>query len=74
VVEELARGWMSVSGIINTHFIVSYLLLRHGTDRQRIGATAPAGDSRIAGRVLYARAQLRLRRLSDPNQSRTARR
>src|SRR5829696_191527 len=30
-VEEIARGWMSVSGIINTHFIVAYLLLRHGT-------------------------------------------
>ena len=35
VVEELARGWMSVSGIVNTHFIVAYLLLRHGTDEQR---------------------------------------
>src|SRR3954466_15563789 len=23
VVEELARGWMSVSGIVNTHFIVA---------------------------------------------------
>ena len=22
-VEEIARGWMSVSGIINTHFIVA---------------------------------------------------
>ncbi len=35
VVEELARGWMSVSGIVNTHFIVAYMLLRHGTDEQR---------------------------------------
>ncbi|WP_344870277.1 acyl-CoA dehydrogenase family protein, partial [Gordonia hankookensis] len=25
-VEELARGWMSVSGVINTHFIVAYML------------------------------------------------
>src|SRR3954452_1141219 len=25
IVEEIARGWMSVSGIINTHFIVAYL-------------------------------------------------
>src|SRR5690242_2384836 len=23
VVEELARGWMSISGIVNTHFIVA---------------------------------------------------
>jgi alkylation response protein AidB-like acyl-CoA dehydrogenase len=35
VVEEIARGWMSVSGIINTHFIVAYLLQQHGTDEQR---------------------------------------
>jgi alkylation response protein AidB-like acyl-CoA dehydrogenase len=34
-VEEIARGWMSVSGIINTHFIVAYMLLRHGTDEQK---------------------------------------
>src|SRR5436309_4033684 len=35
VVEEIARGWMSVSGIINTHFIVAYLLSQHGTDEQK---------------------------------------
>ncbi|KRV51247.1 acyl-CoA dehydrogenase [Wenjunlia vitaminophila] len=34
-VEEIARGWMSVSGIINTHFIVAYLLQHHGTPEQR---------------------------------------
>lgn len=34
-VEEIARGWMSVSGIINTHFIVAYLLKQHGTPEQR---------------------------------------
>ena len=35
VVEEIARGWMSVSGVINTHFIVAYMLIRHGTEEQR---------------------------------------
>jgi alkylation response protein AidB-like acyl-CoA dehydrogenase len=35
VVEEIARGWMSISGIINTHFIVAYLLLQHGTEEQK---------------------------------------
>ena len=34
-VEELARGWMSVSGVINTHFIVAYMLRQHGTDEQK---------------------------------------
>jgi alkylation response protein AidB-like acyl-CoA dehydrogenase len=35
VVEELSRGWMSVSGIVNTHFIVAYLVSQHGTAEQR---------------------------------------
>jgi alkylation response protein AidB-like acyl-CoA dehydrogenase len=34
-VEEIARGWMSVSGIINTHFIVAYMLIQHGTEEQK---------------------------------------
>jgi hypothetical protein len=35
VVEEIARGWMSVSGIVNTHFIVAYMLMQHGTEEQK---------------------------------------
>ena len=35
VVEEIARGWMSVSGVINTHFIVAYMLIQHGTPEQK---------------------------------------
>ena len=34
-VEEIARGWMSVSGIINTHFIVAHMIIRHGTAEQQ---------------------------------------
>ncbi|MGK5554938.1 acyl-CoA dehydrogenase family protein [Actinomadura kijaniata] len=34
-VEELSRGWMSVSGIVNTHFIVAWMLTHHGTEEQR---------------------------------------
>ncbi len=34
-VEELSRGWMSVSGIVNTHFIVAWMLLQHGTEEQK---------------------------------------
>jgi alkylation response protein AidB-like acyl-CoA dehydrogenase len=34
-VEELARGWMSVSGVINTHFIVAYMIRQHGTEDQK---------------------------------------
>jgi alkylation response protein AidB-like acyl-CoA dehydrogenase len=35
IVEELSRGWISISGVVNTHFIGSYLLLKFGTDEQR---------------------------------------
>jgi alkylation response protein AidB-like acyl-CoA dehydrogenase len=35
VVEEIARGWMSVSGVINTHFMIAYMLRQHGTDEQK---------------------------------------
>ena len=35
VVEEIARGWMSVRGVINTHFIVAYMLMHHGTEQQK---------------------------------------
>jgi alkylation response protein AidB-like acyl-CoA dehydrogenase len=35
VVEQIARGWMSVSGVINTHFIVAYMISQHGTEEQK---------------------------------------
>jgi alkylation response protein AidB-like acyl-CoA dehydrogenase len=35
VVEQLSRGWMSISGIINTHFIVAYLITHYGTEDQK---------------------------------------
>jgi alkylation response protein AidB-like acyl-CoA dehydrogenase len=35
VVEELSRGWMSISGIVNTHFIVAYLVTQHGSVEQK---------------------------------------
>ncbi len=35
IVEELSRGWISISGIVNTHFIGSYLLMKFGSDAQK---------------------------------------
>ncbi len=32
---ELSRGWMSLSGIMNTHFMAIYLLKKYGSDEQR---------------------------------------
>jgi alkylation response protein AidB-like acyl-CoA dehydrogenase len=35
IVEELSRGWISISGVVNTHFMASYLLMKFGTDEQK---------------------------------------
>ncbi|HYT33488.1 MAG TPA: acyl-CoA dehydrogenase family protein [Ktedonobacteraceae bacterium] len=35
IVEELARGWMSLAGIVNTHALVAYMIAAHGTEEQR---------------------------------------
>jgi alkylation response protein AidB-like acyl-CoA dehydrogenase len=35
VIEQLSRGWMSLSGLLNTHFIVAYLVAQYGTDEQK---------------------------------------
>ncbi len=32
---ELSRGWMSLSGFLNTHFISAWMLHAHGTEEQR---------------------------------------
>src|SRR6476659_7372667 len=34
VIEELAYGWMSVTGILNTHTIAATIVARYGTDEQ----------------------------------------
>jgi butyryl-CoA dehydrogenase len=36
VVEELAYGWMSLTGIVNTHTMVATLLMHHGDDEQKM--------------------------------------
>lgn len=50
VVEELSRGWMSISGIVNTHFIVAYLVTRYGTpdQKQRLLPRMATGEVRGA--------------------------
>jgi butyryl-CoA dehydrogenase len=35
IVEELAAGWMSLTGVLNTHMIAATLVKLHGTDEQR---------------------------------------
>jgi alkylation response protein AidB-like acyl-CoA dehydrogenase len=47
IVEELSRGWISISGIVNTHFIGSYLLMKFGTDQQRQRYLPPMATGEI---------------------------
>ncbi|HEX7165910.1 MAG TPA: acyl-CoA dehydrogenase family protein [Acidimicrobiales bacterium] len=35
IVEELAAGWMSLTGVVNTHLICATLIRLHGSDEQK---------------------------------------
>ncbi len=35
IVEELCRGWMSLSGVLNTHLMFAYVLCHFGTPEQK---------------------------------------
>jgi alkylation response protein AidB-like acyl-CoA dehydrogenase len=49
-VVELARGWMSLSGILNTHFMGCYLIDKFGTQEQkdRLLPKMATGETRAA--------------------------
>ncbi len=49
VVEQLSRGWMSVSGIINTHFIVAYLIAQHGSPEQKASLLPRMATGEVRG-------------------------
>ena len=51
VAEEIARGWMSISGVINTHFIVAYLIGKHGTDEQKSAFLPAMAAGEIRGAI-----------------------
>ena len=50
IIEELAYGWMSLTGIVNTHTMAATLLMHHGTDeqKQRLLPTMATGERRGA--------------------------
>jgi alkylation response protein AidB-like acyl-CoA dehydrogenase len=41
IVEELARGWMSLTGVINSHLMLCYHLMTFGTEEQRHSLLPP---------------------------------
>src|SRR5215216_5936273 len=49
VVEEIARGWMSVSGVINTHFIVAHMLRQYGTQEQKRNLLPRMAEGQLRG-------------------------
>jgi len=49
VVEQIARGWMSVSGVINTHFIVAHMISHHGTEAQKAHYLPKMAEGAIRG-------------------------
>ena len=65
IVEELSRGWISISGVVNTHFIGSYLLMKFGTEEQKQKYLPRDGDRRDPRRLLAVRAGAGLRRRRD---------
>ena len=50
IVEELCRGWMTLSGILNTHLMVAYVIRVFGNDeqRQRFLPAMARGEKRAA--------------------------
>lgn len=50
VIEELAYGWMTLTGVLNTHTMVATLLMAHGSDEQkaRLLPTMAGGEVRGA--------------------------
>jgi butyryl-CoA dehydrogenase len=35
IIKELSRGWISLSGVVNTHFMAAWMIERYGTEEQR---------------------------------------
>src|SRR5271169_604397 len=50
IIEELAYGWMSLTGVVNTHTMAATLIMTHGSEAQkeRWLPTMAAGDPRGA--------------------------
>jgi alkylation response protein AidB-like acyl-CoA dehydrogenase len=50
VIEELAYGWMSLTGVVNTHTMAATLIIQHGTEEQQARwlPTMASGEKRGA--------------------------
>lgn len=50
LIEELAKGWMSLTGVLNTHLLVAHMIESFGTDdqKQHFLPVMATGDKRAA--------------------------
>ena len=74
IVEELSRGWISISGVVNTHFIGSYLLMKFGTEEQKQKYLPRMATGEIRAAFTLSEPELRLRRAGDQDRGQEARR
>ena len=49
IFEELSKGWMSVSGPIGTHHVMSYIISSFGTDEQKARLLPSMAQGKIRG-------------------------
>ena len=61
VIEELAYGWMSLTGIVNTHTMAATMIMTHGTEEQKRRWLPAMAVGRTARRALALRARCRER-------------
>ena len=61
VIEELSYGWMSLTGIVNTHTMAATLLMPHGSEAQKERWLPVHGLRRAPRRALPVRTRRRER-------------
>ena len=49
VIEELAAGWMSLTGVLNTHLLLAQMVLDSGTQEQRDRLLPPMAEGNLRG-------------------------
>jgi alkylation response protein AidB-like acyl-CoA dehydrogenase len=57
IFEELARGWMSVAGVLGTHLVICDILKHHGTAEQKERLLPPLASAATRGALALTEAQ-----------------
>ncbi|HSQ00247.1 MAG TPA: acyl-CoA dehydrogenase family protein [Candidatus Dormibacteraeota bacterium] len=56
IIEELCVGWMSLSGILNTHLLLAYMIRTQGTDEQKQRYLAKMAKAEFRGALCLTEA------------------